>query len=45
MISSMTSPITVGVIGATGSVGQSVVKGLLSSEINFVRTLPTTLFV
>ncbi|KAJ9489581.1 hypothetical protein VN97_g3693 [Penicillium thymicola] len=38
MISSMTSPITVGVIGATGSVGQSVVKGLLSSEINFSIT-------
>ncbi|KAJ5991616.1 hypothetical protein N7499_004031 [Penicillium canescens] len=34
----MSSPITVGVIGATGSVGQSVVKGLLSSEINFSIT-------
>ncbi|KAJ5920452.1 hypothetical protein N7516_011310 [Penicillium verrucosum] len=34
----MTSPITVGIIGATGSVGQSVVKGLLSSEINFSIT-------
>ncbi|KAE8374979.1 isoflavone reductase family protein [Aspergillus bertholletiae] len=34
----MSSPITVGVIGATGNVGQSVVQGLLSSPTNFAVT-------
>ena len=33
----MPSPIQVGVIGATGNVGQSVVKGLCSSGTDFVR--------
>ncbi|KAJ5334644.1 hypothetical protein N7452_007047 [Penicillium brevicompactum] len=32
---SMGFPITVGVLGATGAVGHSVVQGLLSSEFNF----------
>lgn len=33
----MVGPITVGVIGATGKTGSSVVEGLLSSPTNFVR--------
>lgn len=33
--------IAVGVIGATGKTGQSVVDGLLSSDLNFVSLIHT----
>lgn len=33
----MAPSISVGVIGATGNTGKSVVDGLLSSQVNFVR--------
>lgn len=35
----MASSISVGVVGATGNTGKTVVDGLLSTQVNFVRGL------